>query len=570
MRLSKLFGKTLRQEPAEAETPSHRLLLKSGMIHQVAAGVYSYLPLAWRVLRKIENIIREEMDQAGGQELMMSVLQPMELWWETGRDLAFGKSLFTLGDRKGRSLCLGPTHEEVITDIVRRNVNSYRDLPLLLYQIQTKFRDEARPRAGLIRVREFAMKDLYSFDADDAGASESYQKMIRAYSNIYTRCGLSSLLVEADSGAIGGKESHEYMLLADNGEDQVIRCSQCQYAANAERASFTKSQLDHEEPLPLEEVSTPGMKTIEEVSNFLGVSRNKTLKAVFYVADGDLVFVTIRGDLEVNDIKLKNVLQCFDLRLATEAEVEEAGLVAGAASPVGITNVKKVADDSITLGANFVVGGNKPDTHLKNANYPRDFQVDLITDIALAQAGHSCPQCQSELVTARGIEVGHLFRLGTLFSEKFGANYLDRDGNQKPIIMGCYGIGLGRLLAAVIELCHDEKGIIWPDAIAPYHIYLCPLSLDNPEITQETEKLYQQLTEQGFEVLYDDRLESAGVKFNDADLLGLPIRVTLSPRTLKSGSAELKRRSASESQLVPLEQVADKLRELLSNAQIAK
>jgi prolyl-tRNA synthetase len=564
MRLSNLFGKTLRQEPAEAETPSHRLLLKSGMIYQVAAGVYSYLPLAWRALRKVENIIREEMDNAGGQELQMSVLQPLELWEETGRDLAFGKSLFTLRDRRERRLCLGPTHEEVITEIVRRNVNSYRDLPLLLYQIQTKFRDEPRPRAGLIRVREFAMKDLYSFDADEEAANKSYQVMAQAYRNICARCGISSLLVEADSGAIGGKESHEFMVIAESGEDQIIYCSKCGYTANVERASFAKPRLEVEEPLPLEEVATPGMKTIEEVANFLAIPRSKTIKAVFYVADGELVFVTIRGDLEVNEVKLKNALKCFELRLASEGEVEEGGLVAGSASPVGIGGIKKVADESITLGSNFVVGGNKPDVHLKNANYPRDFQVDIVADIALAQAGYSCPECQGELLSTRGIEVGHLFKLGIIFSEKLGAYYLDRDGSQKLIVMGCYGIGIGRLLAAAIEQNHDERGIIWPVPIAPYHIYLCPLSLDEPEIASEAEELYHKLTAQGLEVLFDDRLESAGVKFNDADLLGLPIRLTLSPRTLRAGSAEIKRRAEKEAELVPLEEVAEKLTNLLN------
>jgi prolyl-tRNA synthetase len=564
MRLSNLFGKTLRQEPAEAETPSHRLLLKSGMIYQVAAGVYSYLPLAWRALRKIENIIREEMDNAGGQELQMPVLQPLELWEETGRDLAFGKSLFTLRDRKDRRLCLAPTHEEVITEMARRNVNSYRDLPLLLYQIQTKFRDEPRPRAGLIRVREFAMKDLYSFDVDEEAANKSYQVMTQAYRDICARCGISALLVEADSGAIGGKESHEFTVVAESGEDEIIYCSKCGYTANVERASFAKPRLEVEELSPLEEVATPGVKTIEEVANFLGVPRSKTLKAVFYSADGELVFVTIRGDLEVNEVKLKNALKCVELRLASEEEVAAGGLVAGSASPVGISGIKKVADESITMGSNFVVGGNKPDTHLKNANYPRDFQVDLITDIALAQAGYSCPECQGGLLSTRGIEVGHLFKLGTIFSDRLGAYYLDRDGSQKPAVMGCYGIGIGRLLAAAIEQNHDENGIIWPVPIAPYHIYLCALSLDEPEVASEAEALYHKLTAQGFEVLFDDRLESAGVKFNDADLLGLPIRLTLSPRTLKSRSAEIKRRAEKKPELVPLEEVTERLEDLLS------
>jgi len=378
MRLSKLFGKTLRETPSEAENVSHQLLLRTGMIQQLAAGVYSYLPLGWRALRKIESIIREELDAIGGQELMMPVLQPMEIWEETGRDLAFGKGLFTLRDRKDRELVLGPTHEEVITHLVRRNVHSYRDLPLLLYQIQTKFRDEPRPRGGLLRVREFGMKDLYSFDTDEEALDASYRKAVEAYQRIYERCGLPSMMVEADSGAIGGKDSHEFMVVAETGEDQVIHCQQCGYAANAEKAESVKSPGEKEEPLPIEEVATPGAKTIEEVAGFLGVPKSKTLKAVFYMGDGELVFVVIRGDLEVNEIKLKNALNCNELRLARDDEVKAAGLVAGSASPIGIGGLKKVADPSITLGSNFVAGANKPDTHLKNVNYPRDFTLDLM------------------------------------------------------------------------------------------------------------------------------------------------------------------------------------------------
>ncbi len=403
MRISKLFGKTQREVPAEADIISHQLLLKAGMIHQVAAGVYSYLPLAWRVLKKIENIIRDEMDKAGGQELMMPVLQPVELWQETGRDGAFGKGLFTLSDRRDRTLVLGPTHEEVITQLVSHNVQSYRDLPLLLYQIQTKFRDEPRPRGGLVRVREFTMKDLYSFDADEEGLDQSYKKMLQAYQNIYQRCGLSNLLVEADSGAIGGKDSHEFMVITGTGEDEVIYCPSCGYSANTEKAESIKDKLPDEEPLPLEEVDTPGMFTIEEVSNFLKVPPSHTLKAVFYITDGELVFVVIRGDIEVNEVKLKNILHCSELRLATEAEVIEAGIVAGSASPIGISGIRIIADESITSGANFVAGANKPDTHVKNANYPRDFRVDLVADIALAQAGEECPKCRAKLSSMRGI-----------------------------------------------------------------------------------------------------------------------------------------------------------------------
>ena len=563
MRISKLFGKTQREVPAEAETISHQLLLRAGMIHQVATGVYSYLPLAWRVLKKIENIIREEMDKAGGQELMMPVLQPLELWQETGRDLAFGKGLFILSDRRDRKLALGPTHEEVITQLVSHNVQSYRDLPLLLYQIQTKFRDEPRSRAGLIRVREFTMKDLYSFDTDEDGLNQSYEKMLQAYHNIYSRCGLPALVVEADSGAIGGKDSHEFMVITESGEDEIIYCPNCKYAANADKAQSIKNKIDSGKPLPLEEVATPGVATIEQVSNFLRVPQSHTLKAVFYVADGKLVFVVIRGDIEVNEVKLKNVLHCFELRLASEAEVIDAGIVAGSASPIGISGIKVIADDSITSGTNFVAGANKPNTHFRNVNYPRDFEVDLTADITRAQAGEGCPKCGGKLSSTHGIEVGHIFKLGTFLSEKLGAFFVDPNGVSYPIVMGCYGIGLGRLLAAAIEQSHDDKGIIWTLAIAPYHIYLCPLYLENPQVAATAETLYADLETQGLEVLFDDRKESPGVKFNDADLLGIPIRVTISPRTLETNSAEIKKRSEKESELVPLEGITERLKELI-------
>jgi prolyl-tRNA synthetase, family II len=524
MRFSKIFGKTLRQAPAEAESLSHRLLLRAGMIAQEAAGIYSYLPLGWRVLRKIERIIREEIDKAGGQELMLPILQPFELWQQSGRYVSFGQSLFTLIDRKEHSMVLGPTHEEVITELAHRYVQSYRDLPLLLYQIQTKFRDEPRPRSGLLRVREFIMKDLYSFDADEAGLDKSYEKMSHAYKNIYARLGLPALMVEADSGAIGGKESHEFMLITESGEDEIIYCPNCGYAANAEKAQSAKATIPSEAGnlLPLEEIATPESKTIEEVASFLGVPPSQTLKAVFYSADGEFIFVIIRGDLEVNETKLKNSLKCFELRLATESEVNEANIVAGFASPIGVKGVKVVADDSITLGANFIVGANKPGYHFRNANYPRDFQVDLMGDIALAHSGDSCPKCSGELSSAQGIEVGHIFKLGTFLSEKFEAFFLAPDGISRPIIMGCYGIGLGRLLATTVEHSHDDKGIIWPLSIAPYQIYLCPLHLDNPDVASTAEDVYQELEKKGFEVLFDDRDESPGVKFNDADLWEYP------------------------------------------------
>ena len=556
MKVTQLVTKSLRDDPPEAETASHRLMLRAGLIYQVAAGIYASLPLAYKSLRKIENIIREEMDRAGGQELLMPALQPLELWEQTGRGAAFGDNLFSLEDRRGRPMVLAPTHEEVVTGIVKANVQSYRDLPVILYQIQTKFRDEPRPRAGLVRVREFAMKDAYSFNADEESLDDSYQAMAQAYKNIYRRCGLPVLMAEADSGAIGGKDSHEFILATPTGEDTVITCPACGYTANAEKASGVYHELSAEDEESLEAVSTPGVKTIDGLAQYLNISDEKTFKAVFYMADGEVVFVTIRGDLEVNDIKLKNALRASDLRLADDQEVAKAGLVAGSASAIGIHDIKRVGDLSITRGNNFVVGGNKPDTHLRGANYPRDFQVDILTDIALARPGQGCPNCDQPLEAVRGVEVGHIFKLGTFFSEALGANYLDREGQHQPIIMGCYGIGVGRLLAAAIEQNHDDKGIMFPAPIAPYQVHLVGLNLADEQVAEEAERLYQELKDQGIEVLYDDRTDqTAGVKLNDVDLLGLPVRLVVSPRNVKAGVVEFKQRLDETSSLVPAGEV---------------
>ena len=556
MKVTQLVTKSLRDDPPEAETASHRLMLRAGLIYQVAAGIYASLPLAYKSLRKIENIIREEMDRAGGQELLMPALQPLELWEQTGRGAAFGDNLFSLEDRRGRPMVLAPTHEEVVTGIVKANVQSYRDLPVILYQIQTKFRDEPRPRAGLVRVREFAMKDAYSFNADEESLDDSYQAMAQAYKNIYRRCGLPVLMAEADSGAIGGKDSHEFILATPTGEDTVITCPACGYTANAEKASGVYHELSAEDEESLEAVSTPGVKTIDGLAQYLNISDEKTFKAVFYMADGEVVFVTIRGDLEVNDIKLKNALRASDLRLADDQEVAKAGLVAGSASAIGIHDIKRVGDLSITRGNNFVVGGNKPDTHLRGANYPRDFQVDILTDIALARPGQGCPNCGQPLEAVRGVEVGHIFKLGTFFSEALGANYLDQEGQHQPIIMGCYGIGVGRLLAAAIEQNHDDKGIMFPAPIAPYQVHLVGLNLADEQVAEEAERLYKELKDQGIEVLYDDRTDqTAGVKLNDVDLLGLPVRLVVSPRNVKAGVVEFKQRLDETSSLVPAGEV---------------
>ena len=564
MRFTRLLTKTLRSDPPEAETASHRLMLKAGLIHQVAAGIYSYLPLAWRSLRKIENIIREEMDAAGGQELMMPTLQPMELWEHTGRKAAFGDNLFSLEDRRGRPMVLAPTHEEVVTGIVRANIQSYRDLPVILYQIQTKFRDELRPRAGLVRVREFDMKDAYSFDADDTSLEESYQAMANGYRNIYRRCDLPVLMAEADSGAIGGKDSHEFILPTPTGEDTVITCPACGYTANAEKAVAGYKDLPVEPEQSLEEVSTPGVKNIAGLAQFLDIPSEKTIKAVFYWADGEVVFAALRGDLEVNEVKLKNTLHADELRLATDEEVTAAGLVAGSASAIGLTGIKRVGDLSITRGNNFVVGANKPDTHLRGANYPRDFQVDILTDIASAEPGLLCCHCGQVLESTRGIEVGHIFKLGTFFSENMGALYLDREGQQQPITMGCYGIGVGRLLAAAIEQNHDEQGIIFPAPIAPYQVHLVGLNLSDEEVCAVADRLYQDLWDRGIETLYDDRTDqAAGVKLNDADLLGFPVRLVVSPRNLRNGVVEVKRRREDQATTAPVDQVVGTVLQLI-------
>ena len=564
MRLSRLFGKTLRADPVEAETPSHRLLLRGAFIHPLAAGLYSSLPLGWRVQQRVEQIIREEMDAAGGQEIRMPILHPQELWELTGRAAALGPVLFRLQDRRERPLVLAATHEEVVTLLARTHIQSYRDLPQRLYQLQTKFRDEPRPRGGLLRVREFVMKDCYSFDADEEGLEESYQAMRRAYERIFARCGLTTLTVEADSGAIGGKESHEFMVLAETGEDDVVYCEACGYAANVERAEFRKPAVPSEEPREVEEVHTPDTTTIPDLARFLGIREAQTLKAVFYsTADGRMVFVVIRGDLEVNEIKLRNLLKATDLRLATDAEVAEAGIVAGFASPRGIEGVTVIADDSVLIGSNFVAGANRPNYHLRNVNYPRDFTADHLADIARAYEGAACNRCGSALRWTRGIEVGHIFKLRSVYSEKLEATFQARDGGVQPITMGCYGIGVGRTMASIVEQHHDERGIRWPVSVAPFAVHLVALNLDRAEVREAADALAAELAEAGLEPLYDDRDESAGVKFNDADLLGMPVRLTVSPRTLGQGVVELKRRTDEQATLVARGEVVGRVRELL-------
>lgn len=564
MRMSQLFGNTLRENPADAEMPSHQLLVRAGMIRPLAAGIYSYLPLGWRVLRKIEAIMRQEMEAVGAQDMMMPVVHPAELWQATGRWQSMGPNMGRLRDRAGRDLVLAVTHEEVVADLARHEIRSYRQLPRLVFHIQTKFRDEPRPRGGLVRVREFTMKDAYSLDADWQGLDAAYLKMYQVYANIFRRCNVEILVVQADVGQMGGSASQEFMALNEHGEDTLILCPACGYAANVERATFAKPEVERQPEGDAEEMATPGCKTIADVAAFVGVPTHQTLKAVFYVtADGEFIFAVIRGDLDVNETKLRNLLGGAEFGPATDAEIVAIGAVPGYASPRGLTGVRVIADDSVYLGNNFVAGANREGYHLLNVNYPRDFEAELVADFALARAGDACPTCGAALTEARGIELGHLFKLGTRYSEALGATYLDANGQARPIVMGSYGIGTGRLMAVVVEQHNDEHGIIWPVEIAPYHVHLINLGRDTEEeATKTAETLYTGLLAQGFEVLYDDRDERAGVKFNDADLIGVPVRVTVSRRSLAQNGVEVKRRDASERTIVSLDDLAGEIRRL--------
>ncbi len=578
MRYSQLFLRTLREPPAETETVSHQLLLRGGFMRQLTAGIYSFLPLGQRVLLKIATIVREEMNAAGGQECTLPVLQPLELWTAqqqggVSRAEALGEALFRLRDRRGRDLALGPTHEEVITLLVKEFAQSYRDLPLRLYQLQTKFRDELRPRGGLLRVREFLMKDLYSFDADEAGLDASYQAMIAAYQRIFRRCGLEVLVVEADSGAIGGKDSQEFLALGEAGEDDALVCPQCGYAANREKAEFARSALPDEAEAALEEVYTPGQKTITDLAAFLRISPARTLKSVCYMADGRLIFALVRGDLEVNEVKLFNAvrhagLNATTLHLAMPEELQQVGtVVAGFTSPVGQgEQVLILADTSLQGAKNLVAGANRADYHLRNVNAGRDFRVDAWVDIASAFADAACARCGGMLEMKRGSELGHAFKVGRLYSDLFDASFLGEDGQRHPMLMGCYGLGLGRVMAMVAEQHHDERGICWPVAIAPYQVALCALGAGDARVERTADALYAALSNAGVEVLYDDRAESAGIKFNDADLLGLPIRVVVSRRTLAQGAVEWKARTARESEIVALADVVEKTRAFIASA----
>jgi len=543
MRVSETLIPTLREDPGEAETVSHRLMLRAGMIRKVAAGIYTYLPLGLRVLRKIERIVREEMNRAGAQELLMPVASPAELWRETGRWDFYGKELLRFKDRHDRDFCLGPTHEEVITDLFRREVRSYRQMPLNFYQIQTKFRDEIRPRFGLMRGREFIMKDAYSFDRDEAGARLNYQKMYDAYNRIFARCGLTFRPVEADTGLIGGTSSHEFMVLAETGEETIVYSEQGTYAANVERAEVLPPNDESKEALlPLRSVNTPGCRTVEEVTKFLKVDASKLVKTLLYSTGSETVAVLIRGDHDANEIKLKRLLGVTDVELAGPAIVEKmSGAPVGFAGPVGL-NVRIVADHAVKSSANIVVGGNRLDTHLVDVNCPRDFQVEQFADLRNARAGDPSPRKDGILKTTKGIEVGHVFMLGTKYSQAMNASFLDPNGKECLAVMGCYGIGIGRTAAAAVEQNHDDKGIVWPFPIAPFHVHLISLGQSAAVIDTAT-TVYAALEAVGLEVLWDDRDERAGVKFNDADLIGAPYQVIVGDKGLAEGLLEVKSRN---------------------------
>lgn len=564
MRMSRLFSQTLRDAPAEAEVASHRLLLRAGFIRQLAAGVFSYLPLAQRALARIEAIIREEMDAIGGQEIRMPIVHPADIWKETGRWHEIDAEMGRFNDRAGRDMVLAMTHEEVVGDLARREVQSYRQLPLLVYQIQTKWRDDPRPRAGLIRGREFTMKDSYSLDADWEGLDRQYQAHFEAYHRIFQRCGLPVIAVSADVGMMGGKAAHEFMTLTSVGEDTILICDACGYKANRQIAAYKKSVPDREVLLPIEKVATPDTKTIEDLANYLAVSKARTAKAVFLIASiaersevhEQFVFAIVRGDREVNEYKLANAIKARSLRPATEEEIRNTGAVPGYASPIGLSGVFVVVDDQVADSPNLVAGANVEGYHLKNVNYPRDYQADLVADITTAQSDDGCPQCASSLKAVRGVEVGNIFKLGAWYSEAMGCHYLDTQGQSKPVIMGSYGIGLGRLLGCLAEIHYDEHGLIWPVSVAPFQVHLVVLvGKGDSESLDVAERLYNQLQQASIEALYDDRQESPGVKFNDADLIGIPIRLTVSARARQAGGIEFKRRDQAEKQIVADDEV---------------
>ncbi|MDD2335499.1 MAG: proline--tRNA ligase [Geobacteraceae bacterium] len=568
MRYSQYFIPTVKETPADAEVVSHQLMLRAGMVRKLAAGIYNYLPLGLRAIRKVENIVREEMNRAGAIEVLMPTVIPAELWQESERWEQYGKELLRFKDRKDAQFCLGPTHEEVVTDLVRREIKSYRQMPINLYQIQSKFRDEIRPRFGLMRGREFIMKDAYSFDVDEKAADLSYEKMYQAYRRIFERCGLKFRAVEADTGSIGGSSSHEFMVLADSGEDAIVSCSSCQYAANVEKAEARPiDAAEHADTRPLERVATPDKRTIEEVSEFLGVHASSMIKTLVLLADNEPVIALVRGDHELNEIKLKNVLGSAELEMAGDEVVTKVtGAPVGFAGPVGL-KVKIVADLAVQGMKNAATGGNEKDLHLKNVNQERDFTVSQFADIRNVVHGDSCPRCKEGILEMwRGIEVGHVFKLGTKYSKALKASFLDADGKDQTIFMGCYGIGIGRTVAACIEQNNDANGIIFPLPIAPFHCIISALNIKEAPVKEASELIYQQLVEAGVEVLLDDRDERPGFKFKDADLIGIPLRIVVGSKNLAEGKVELKDRKSGDVALLPITEAVEKVKTVVAEA----
>ncbi len=577
MKMSKLFVETLREFPADAEVVSHKLLVRAGFIRKLTNGVYTYLPLMWRVLKKVENIVRSEMDKAGAQEILMPIIQPEELWKESGRWEVYGKELMRLTDRHDRMLALGPTHEEVVTSVARDGIRSYKQLPVNLYQIQNKYRDEIRPRFGLLRGREFIMKDAYSFDADQKGLEKSYDIMAKTYFEIFRRCGLETRMVRSDSGAIGGSLSHEFMVLVDtqSGENDVLFCESCDYAANTNHA--------YTEPLEAETdgkftefklVDTPNIKSIEDLSAFLKIPQSVICKALVYIVDGKEVMVLIRGDEQVEETKLKNALNALELRMASGEEIKELmikngfdGTVAGFVSSIGIKNCRIVADKSVVNLKNFVIGANKNDVHYVGANWNADVVLPEVVDVRLSKAGELCPVCGKPLKMKQGIEVGNIFQLGTKYSEKMKATFCDENGQEKPFIMGCYGIGVSRTAAAAVERFHDDFGIIWPIQIAPFHVSLICVNMSDEEQRKTAEELYNKFLDNGVEVLFDERDERAGVKFKDADLIGIPLRITVG-KSITEGLVEFKKRSEKELEKVTPDKAFELVMDALKSAGI--
>lgn len=568
MRMSSLFGLTLRAAPGKTEAEGHQMLVRAGFVRQLGQGIFSWLPLGWRSVRKIENILRQEMDAVGGQELSLPVVHPAEIWKASGRYHTVGPELTRFRDRRGRDMVLAMTHEEVIAELCQTEISSYRDLPRMVYQIQTKFRDDPRPRAGLIRVREFIMKDAYTLDTDEAGLDAQYRAIYQAYFNVFGRCDLPVIAVGSDVGMMGGSLAHEYMYLTEVGEDTLVLCDACGYAANRQVATFARPEPSAAPPRPLERVATPGTATIDDLAAFLHVPAGQTAKAMFMAAereqpDGTVtvqpIVAVIRGDSELNETKLANAVAAPDLRPMTGEEITAIGAVAGYGSPIGTAGATVVADDLVAATANLVAGANEEGYHLLNANLGRDYTADVVADIAAARDGDPCVSCGAPLRTTRGVEVGNIFKLGTRYSAAAGATFLGADGQPQPIVMGSYGIGVGRLLACAAEEHHDARGLCLPVTIAPAHVHLCALTGGDPGLRATADDLYKQLTAQGTEVIYDDRGERPGVQFADADLIGLPVRVTVSERSLARGGAEVKRRDQDQHEIVPMDQVAGDL-----------